>query len=710
MNKAILDLRHWGIGAKVSASTFALVSAVFIVFVLLIGYTSSRQAKDDALREVSDKTRMLADTIEIVDADLRKQVNVFAKLLTSQFVENFSLDESQSIDVAGERTPLLKNGDANVNLNFTVPDRFTALTGVYATVFVRRGDDFIRVTTSHKKENGERAIGTLLGRTHPGYQRVMEGQTYAGPAKLFGGQYMTRYDPIKSADGKIIGILYVGVNFTESMKSLKDKMKSLKLGETGFFYALNASEGKDYGELLIHRTAEGENVLASKDSDGREYIKEMLGKKQGSLHYRQQDKAADGAIRERIVAFDYIKSWNMLIVGEAYTDEITKAADQMRIRFNLIGLAMVAVAAALLYPLIRRMVTRPLAEALQVARTVAAGDLTSSIVVRSKDETGQLMQAMKDMNDSLARIVGEVRTGTDTIATASHQIASGNLDLSSRTEQQASSLEETASSMEELTSTVKQNADNARQANQLAVSASSVAVKGGDVVSQVVTTMESINESARKIADINSVIDGIAFQTNILALNAAVEAARAGEQGRGFAVVASEVRSLAQRSASAAREIKLLINDSLSRVNAGSKLVTDAGATMNEIVESVKHVTDIMAEIMAASQEQSSGIEQVNQAISQMDEVTQQNAALVEEAAAAAGSLQNQAATLAHVVSVFKLDGTAAANPFNALPAPATATVVPLAPLRARQAGSVVPASQQRGKALATTGQDWEEF
>jgi methyl-accepting chemotaxis protein len=320
---------------------------------------------------------------------------------------------------------------------------------------------------------------------------------------------------------------------------------------------------------------------------------------------------------------------------------------------------------------ITRTITRPINEAVKVAETVSSGDLTSDIQVNSTDETGQLMTALKNMNSNLVNIVGQVRSGTETIGTASTQIAAGNLDLSSRTEEQASSLQETASSMEQLTSTVKFNAENARQANALAVSASEIASRGGAVVGEVVSTMGSINDSSRKIVDIISVIDGIAFQTNILALNAAVEAARAGEQGRGFAVVASEVRNLAQRSSAAAKDIKALIDDSVVKVALGSELVDKAGQTMQEIVQSISRVTEIMTQIRQASEEQSVGIEQVNLAITQMDQVTQQNAALVEQAAAAAESMQVQSAQLAEVVSIFKLNGESTSGRSLAASAPA---------------------------------------
>ncbi len=307
--------------------------------------------------------------------------------------------------------------------------------------------------------------------------------------------------------------------------------------------------------------------------------------------------------------------------------------------------------------LVTRSIMVPLRQGIASARSIAQGDLAKPIPVEGKDEIAQLLQALSDMQANLASIVNTVRQGSESVATASAEIASGNHDLSARTEQQASSLEETAASMEELNSTVKQNADSARQANQLATSASTVAIQGGDVVAQVVDTMKGINESSRKISDIISVIDGIAFQTNILALNAAVEAARAGEQGRGFAVVASEVRSLAGRSAEAAKEIKSLINASVERVEQGTALVDKAGATMTEVVSSIRRVTDIMGEISAASSEQSAGVAQVGQAVAQMDQATQQNAALVEEMAAAASSLKTQAQELVQTVAVFKLSG-----------------------------------------------------
>ncbi|WP_273163782.1 methyl-accepting chemotaxis protein [Massilia timonae] len=368
--------------------------------------------------------------------------------------------------------------------------------------------------------------------------------------------------------------------------------------------------------------------------------------------------------------------------------------------------------------LLTRSITRPLRQAVHAAEQVAAGDLTVEIDTRATDETGALLRALGHMNTSLSKIVDEVRSGTQTISGASSEIAAGSFDLSSRTEQQAAALEETAASMEELTGTVRQNADNARQANQLAIAASSVATQAGQAVDQVVATMGSINDSSRKIVDIIAVIDGIAFQTNILALNAAVEAARAGEQGRGFAVVASEVRTLAQRSAAAAKEIKQLIGDSVEKVDTGTRLVDHTGATMREVVDSIQRVTDIMGEISSASQEQITGIDQVNQAMGQMDNATQQNAALVEEATAATAALQDQAQRLAQVVDVFKLDAryVTPAAPVVAVKRPPArpALAKPVARAAAKPAPVAKPAAAKAtGKPTApakVNEAEWEEF
>ncbi|NHZ98981.1 methyl-accepting chemotaxis protein [Massilia sp. CCM 8734] len=429
----------------------------------------------------------------------------------------------------------------------------------------------------------------------------------------------------------------------------------------------------------------------------------------GVVAAEKEGKGKKGMDAMRVLIAEVTGAEEVLLVQRARD---AKELDTQTAAMLIGGGVLAAVLASVIALWLARNITAPLRRAVSFAQQVAEGDLSAHVEADSTDEIGELLGALKTMNTSLARIVGEVRTGTDTIATASAQISSGNFDLSSRTEQQAGSLEETASSMEELTATVKQNADNARQANQLATDASEVAVRGGAAVSQVVHTMGAINDSAKKIVDIIGVIDGIAFQTNILALNAAVEAARAGEQGRGFAVVASEVRNLAQRSAGAAKEIKALIDNSVEKVELGTRLVDQAGVTMGEVVGSVRRVNDIISEIAHASDEQRAGIEQVNAAITQMDEATQQNAALVEQAAAASASMQDQASQLAAVVSVFKLDGaTALVRPAMARTEAPAVTRAPVAraaaPRKALAAARRAPAKQP----AATGGDDgWEEF
>ncbi len=485
---------------------------------------------------------------------------------------------------------------------------------------------------------------------------------------------------------------------------------NIETGQRGFALTGNPAALDPYnaGKQRVRQHLDAAKTLTTLNPAQQERLQKLDQEQQNWLStaidpvIKLRREASDGNMDSVVAAvqagkgkagMDAMRNLIAEITGAAETLLTQRTSDAAALQ-SMTGQALIgggivaALLAALIAVWLARNIVGPLRQAVAIARQVAQGDLTVQVQARAQDETGQLLNALKEMNDALIRIVSEVRLGAETIATASSQIAAGNLDLSARTEQQASSLEETASSMEELTGTVKQNADSARQANLLAAAASNVAVKGGEVVARVVETMASINDSSRKIVDIIGVIDGIAFQTNILALNAAVEAARAGEQGRGFAVVATEVRNLAQRSAAAAKEIKDLIGDSVDKVEAGAKLVDQAGVTMNDIVNSVKHVTSMIGEITSASQEQTVGIDQINQAISQMDQVTQQNAALVEQAAAAAASLQEQATNLTQVVYVFKFErGSAAVQQYG--------STVPRKPLRTTPSPAPRPAPAQ---------------
>ncbi len=442
----------------------------------------------------------------------------------------------------------------------------------------------------------------------------------------------------------------------------------------------NHPEVDAYFKPLIAQTTERINVLqkdldaAIESEQGKALLADIAARRKDYIAVRKTYfdtlKAADPqaaqmldgqllpAAQRYLATMQELQKYEHALVDTAVTQAVASLERQMALIGGIALLALVV--GVLLAWRVARSVTVPVAGAVRAARAVADGDLMQTVQVNRRDELGQLQQALADMKASLLSTVTQVRQASDSIGVASSEIASGNQDLSARTEQTASSLQQTAASMEELTSTVRNSADAARQANQLAASASEIAVRGGEVVSQVVSTMQEVHHSSQKINDIIGTIDGIAFQTNILALNAAVEAARAGEQGRGFAVVAGEVRNLAQRSAEAAKEIKGLIGASVDKVDVGTRLVADAGQTMSEIVGSIQRVSDIVGEITAAAGEQSDGIGQVNVAVNQLDQMTQQNAALVEESAAAAQSLKDQAARLAQVVAVFRVDGARA--------------------------------------------------
>jgi methyl-accepting chemotaxis protein len=503
-----------------------------------------------------------------------------------------------------------------------------------------------------------------------------------------------------------------GMTEAEAKKQALARIKALRFGKSGYFTVI------DSRTVLMHPIkAEmvGTKVADFKDTNGTMVYVDALNvvktKEGGFTEYLWARPGEQQPEPKLAYSLGYTP-WDWTFMTGLYIDDVTKAFHKDLWESGVL-LLIIGIALSGFIVLIIRSIEKSIGGdpeyAKEIAERISGGDLTVAVDL-NKNDRSSLLHAIKVMRDSIASIVGEVRAGTHTIAGASSEIAAGNLDLSSRTEEQASSLEETAASMEELTGTVKQSADNARQASQLAATASDIAMKGGAVVARVIETMGSIDDSAKQIVDIISVIDGIAFQTNILALNAAVEAARAGEQGRGFAVVAAEVRTLAQRSAAAAKEIKLLIGNSVDKVGLGTKLVDEAGTTMKEVVDSIKRVSDIMSEIAAASNEQGIGIEQVNQAIGQMDEVTQQNAALVEEAAAAAASLQDQAANLAQIVSVFKVDAGATAKAPPKIIAGAARPAIRQVKTSRPLAALTTPARTDRLTAATAGSAEWEEF
>lgn len=521
---------------------------------------------------------------------LNYQINQLARRLMRRFPAGFSLQTQQEIVVGNERTPVLNSGAEVLNLNFRPIDEFAASTGGSATIFVQRDSDFVRIATSIKKEDGGRAVGTLLDHSHAGYRDLLAGRRYIGFAQLFGRQYMTRYDPVRDRHGRVVAVLYVGI----------DVSRRWRIG---------------------------------------------IGARIAGL----------GLVASATIIGLYVWVCHALLTpgGEVAASLHEIAARQLL--YGLFAMAGIAMVMGMLYLMLQKMITAPLIEATHAAQQLATGDLTTLIHVGRRDELGQLMQAVNGIAQGLAGIVGHVRGGSECISSNAQEIAAGNSDLAARAEVQAATLQQVRATMENFTSDVRSNADHTRQAGALVGAAASQARDGGRVVQSVVDTMTTIRSSSHKVADILSVIDGIAFQTNILALNAAVEAARAGDQGRGFAVVATEVRQLAQRSAAAAREIKSLIAESVASVDSGSALVNNAGTAMRNIEEAIGNVLVIMREIANASARQSEDIGQVTQAVGDIDQVTQQNAVLIKQAAGATENLRNEAEKLVKNVHVFKL-------------------------------------------------------
>jgi methyl-accepting chemotaxis protein-2 (aspartate sensor receptor) len=626
---------------RIALSGALALAVVLLGISALMSWMQMRQEREQAQRWVGEKAQAVADAADAMDATARLLVDKFSGSFVQQFGQAFHLD------AAGE----LLHGDEALAGNFAAVDKFQRDTGGVATVFVRRGGDFLRIATSLRKENGERAVGTQLGTQHPAHAAMLAGQPYVGRALLFGKPYMTQYQPVRDAAGQVVGILFIGFDLTPFNASLAQQVAAARFFDSGGLYVVVPGKTPADAVLLMHARDAGKK-LADLPVAG-DLLAQLEDAPQGVLMAAPRLLATQGDDHWLVARKSRANGW--WVIAEVSDAEALQGLwANLAPVWALLGGAVVALGLGLAW-MTRAWVARPLAGLRQAVTALSQGDLSQSFAAERRDEVGELVGAVEQMRQRFEQTLGQVRGAVDAINLASGEIAAGNQDLSARTELAASSLQQTAASAEQLSRSVEHNAASAGQAERLAQEASSAAGEGQAAVQAVVASMDEISQASRQIGEISGLIDGIAFQTNILALNAAVEAARAGEEGRGFAVVAGEVRALAQRSAEAAGQIKRLIEGSVARVGVGAEQVGLAGQSMQALVQQVGRVSGLLQEIGSATREQNSGIGQVSQAVGQLDRSTQENAALVEQSSAAAASLNQQAQQLLQALAFFRL-------------------------------------------------------
>ncbi len=637
-----LSLSPMSLGVKLSVLTSLSVALLLFVLTLTQSHNAARQLESLATDDMHNQVQGISEMASMFNATLTEEVNNYTQLFASFLPQRFSRDDSSRIQVGEFSTPTLRAGLKTLNLDEVAVDDFLQRTTAVSTIFVRDGDDYYRISTSLKKEDGSRAIGTRLDRASAAWKSVSRGEIYRGLATLFGHRYITQYQPVKDESGAVVGILFVGVQIDKQYALMRDKVLARKLGDSGHFYVLNGAPGAAQGQYLF--AAQNEGKLPGWDASVQQAL---LSQPQGV-----QEAELDG--ESKMLAWQQLPGWSWIVVGEVSRDTLLAPITHSRNLFMLTGLVLVLIFALGFVFYSRRAITRPLQQVIHLAEEYAAGNLRVHLDTRRHDEVGQLITAINGIGDGLEKIVSQVRVAAQEISDGTDTIAASSLNISEQIGRQASSVEETSASMEQFGATVEHTADNLRQAMTLVAEASGLVTHGSQTVSRSVNTMSAIQISSQSIADITHVIESIAFQTNILALNAAVEAARAGEHGRGFAVVAAEVRALAQRSASAAKEIKSLIEQSVGQAQEGMNMAQSAGEKVKQSLSAIEQTSQLIRDISSSSAEQSSGVSQVNIAVNQMDQVTQQNAVLVEQSAVSADDLAERAGQLRHMVAVFR--------------------------------------------------------
>ncbi|MBG6079200.1 methyl-accepting chemotaxis protein-2 (aspartate sensor receptor) [Rubrivivax gelatinosus] len=635
--------RHGSIARRISLAGGLGLALALGAAAALQTWVTVRNANEANAERYGERAQAVADMAEAFDGAARTMADKLYGAFASDLPGPYVL-QGETLSAQGQ--PL--------NGQFAQVDHFAELTGGVATVFAAQGEDFVRITTSLKKEDGSRAVGTPLGTQHPAYAALKAGGSYVGPAQLFGKPYMARYEALRDGQGRVVGVLFVGFDQSAYRAALRKLAGDARLADTGGIVIVDPKAKAEDAVFVAHPKAAGAKVLETLPAAAPL----LAALPQADAGERLPSPGlVDAASGDTWVVARKVPATGWYVLAEVSQGHAMAAPwAGLRPFWLLLALVAAGLSASLFFAL-RRWVAEPLRDLARAVEAVAAGDLTRHVESRRDDEVGELIRDVETMRLRLGGTLAQVRQSAESIDTASGEIAAGNTDLSQRTEQTAGSLQQTASSVGQLAGSARHSAEAASQARELAGAAAGNARRGGEVVGQVVATMDEINTSSQRITEIINVIDGIAFQTNILALNAAVEAARAGEQGRGFAVVAGEVRSLAQRSAEAAREIKALIGNSVEKVEAGSRLVGDAGRTMDEIVASVERVVATIAEISAATAEQHGEIGSINDSVAALDRMTQQNAALVEQSAAASESLREQARQLSQAVAAFRVNG-----------------------------------------------------
>jgi methyl-accepting chemotaxis protein len=638
-----LSLSSLSLGIKLSVLTSLSVALLLFVLTLTQSHNASRQLESLAMDDMHNQVQGISEMATMFNATLTEEVSSYTQLFASFLPKNFSRDDSARIQVGNFSTPTLRAGLKTLNLDQTAVDDFTERTAAVSTIFVRDGDDFVRISTSLKKEDGSRAIGTQLDRTSAAWKSVNQSEVYRGLATLFGHRYITQYQPVKDSSGTVVAILFVGVQIDKEYALMREKILARRLGESGHFYVLNGTPGKLQGQYLFDKQREGQQPAWDKA-----LLQQLVTQPQGI-------REAEIAGENKMLAWQQLPGWNWVIVGEVNRASLLAPITHSRNLFMITGLVLVVIFALGFAWYSRRAITRPLQQVIHLAEQYAAGNLQVHLDTSRRDEVGQLITAINGIGDGLEKIVAQVRGAAQEISDGTDTIAASSQDISAQISRQASSVEETSASMEQFGATVEHTADSLRQAMSLVSEATSMVNHGSKTVVRSVNTMSAIKVSSQSIADITHVIESIAFQTNILALNAAVEAARAGEHGRGFAVVAAEVRALAQRSAQAAKEIDGLIATSISNVAEGHTLSEQTREAMTNIVTHIEQVQALMGEINVAAQQQAAGIGQVNLAMNQISQATHQNSDLVAQAETTAQNLSQKGHHLTQLVSVFNL-------------------------------------------------------